>query len=204
MTKRAFDLFLFAAPLVLVACSDSGNHKADAWVDDDAPVDRPIFLDSPPAIDANNVVDADGTKLDGSRDACPNLAGAYKLTTEIVSTTCKVGLNVITQPDTYTFTQTAPSCQFTMTNSIYTGPIYAGHFAMAGSQAKVIWDSVTPAPTAATYAITYTSEDLTITPGTTVGSSTIVGTFTWHSAAGCDGTTNVCNGSVPAGCPTPQ
>ena len=75
---------------------------------------------------------------------------------------------------------------------------------MAGGKAKVIWDSVAPAPTILTYALSYTSEDLAITPGTTAATSTIVGSFAWHSAADCDGTTNVCNGAIPAGCPTPK
>jgi hypothetical protein len=121
-----------------------------------------------------------------------------------VSTTCSLGLHTITQPITYTFTQTAPSCKFTMTNSIYPGSTYTGHFTMAGSNAKVTWDSVDSAPTVAGYALTYTGEDLTITPAVAPATSTVSGSFTWHSAAGCDGTTNVCSGTVAAGCPTPQ
>jgi hypothetical protein len=147
---------------------------------------------------------SDGPKTSASGDNCPSLAGAYSLTTEIVSTTCSVGLHAITEPASYTFTQAAPSCNFTMTNSIYAGSTYTGHFAMEGSQAKVIWDSVAPAPSVAGYALTYTGEDLTITPAAAPATSTIVGSFTWQSAAACDGTTNVCNGSVPAGCLTPQ
>ena len=139
-----------------------------------------------------------------SGDTCSNLAGAYSLTTEIVATTCRLGLNTITQPITYTFTQAAPSCSFTMTNSLYTGSIYTGHFVMAGTSAKVLWDGVDPPPTAAGYALSYTEFDLTVTPATTSAPATIVGSFTWHSAAACDGTTNVCNGTVPAGCLTPQ
>ncbi len=139
----------------------------------------------------------------GSGDGCPSLAGAYAVTTQIVSTTCRLGLNAIT-PSTYTFTQTAPGCQFTMTNSIYSGSVYAGHFVMAGTNAKVIWDSVDPPPTSVGYALSYTAEDLTLTPGATAAASTLFGTFTWHSAAECDGTTNVCSGTVSAGCPTPQ
>jgi hypothetical protein len=131
-------------------------------------------------------------------DNCPDLAGAYSVTTEIVSTTCRLGLHTITQPDTYTFTQIAPSCQFTMTNSIYPNSTYAGHFIVTGDNAKVAWDSVTPGLASAGYALTYTAEDLIIAPGT------LSGNFTWHSGAACDGTTNVCNGSVPSGCPTPQ
>ena len=131
-------------------------------------------------------------------DNCPDLSGAYSVTTEIVSTTCRLGLHTITQPDTYTFTQIAPSCQFTMINSVYPSSVYAGHFVVAGDSAKVIWDSETPALTSTGYALTYTAEDLTIAPGTLSGS------FTWHSGAACDGTTNVCNGSVPTGCAIPQ
>jgi hypothetical protein len=162
------------------------------------------------AVDAgstNYAVDAGSTNYAadaGSGNICPNLAGAYILTTEIVSTTCKIGLHAITDPITYTFTQTAPSCNFTMANTVYPSSLYTGHFVMAGSQAKVIWDSVDPAPSAAGYAFSYTAVNLVITPGATVATSTIVGSFNWHSAADCDGTTNVCNGTVPAGCLTPQ
>jgi hypothetical protein len=138
-----------------------------------------------------------------TNDGCPNLAGVYSLTTEIVSTTCKLGLHVITEA-TYTFTQTAPSCNFTMANTVYPSAKYTGHFAMSGSQAKVIWDLIDPAPSAAGYALTYTAVNLVITPGATVAASTIIGSFAWHSAANCDGATNVCNGAVPAGCLTPQ
>jgi hypothetical protein len=109
-------------------------------------------------------------------------------------------LHTITQPITYTFEQTAPSCDFTMTNSVYPDSTYTGHFTVEGTQVKVTWDSVSPTPSAAGHALTYTGEDLTITPATLA----LAGTFSWQSAAGCDGTTNVCNGSVPAGCPTPQ
>ena len=137
-------------------------------------------------------------------DSCSNLAGTYNVTTEIVSTDCKKGLNVITQPITYVFTQAAPSCAFTMTNSVYSGSVYTGHFTMAGSNAQVTWDSVAPTPSSAGYALTYTAESLTIVPGATPETSALFGTFSWHSGAACDGTTNVCSGSVPAGCPTPQ
>ena len=180
-------------------------------------VDAPAASDTAPinAVDVApiNVIDSSITNavdtaptlgdIDGGANAsCPNLAGAYILTTQIVSTTCKLGLNTITQPITYTFKQTAPSCSFTMTASIYPSSTYTGHFVMAGGKAKVIWDSVAPAPTILSYALTYTGEDLTITPGTTAATSMIAGSFTWHSGADCDGTTNVCNGAVPAGCPT--
>jgi hypothetical protein len=74
---------------------------------------------------------------------------------------------------------------------------------MVGTNAKVTWDSVVPAPTSAGYALTYTAEDLTIVPGPTPDTSALFGTFTWQSAAACGGTTNVCHGAVPAGCPTP-
>jgi hypothetical protein len=147
---------------------------------------------------------SDGDKSGNDGTGCPSLAGAYTLTTQVVTTTCRVGLNTITQPVVYTFTQTAPACTFTMTNSVYTGPTYTGHFAMEGSNAKVVWDSVSPAPTAAGYALTYTAEDITIIPGATQATSVISGTFSWTSAAACEGTTNICNGAVPAGCPTPQ
>jgi hypothetical protein len=143
-----------------------------------------------------------GVPLPG--DSCPNLAGTYNVTTQVISTTCKLGLNVITQPITYVFTQAAPSCAFTMTNSVYPGSVYTGHFTMAGSNAQVTWDSVAPTPTSAGYALTYTAESLTIVPGPTPETSALFGTFAWHSGAACDGTTNVCSGSVPAGCPTPQ
>ena len=97
---------------------------------------------------------------------CPDLSGAYSVTTEIVSTTCRLGLHNITQPDTYTFTQIAPSCQFTMINSIYPSSVYTGHFVVTGDSAKVIWDSVSPTPVSGGYALTYTAEDFTIAPGT--------------------------------------
>jgi hypothetical protein len=132
--------------------------------------------------------------------ACPSLSGAYSVTTEIVSTTCALGLHAITQPVTYTFTQIAPACTFTMTNSVYPSSTYSGHFTMEGSTAKITWDSVTPTPTAAGYALTYTGETLAIA----TASSKLSGSFSWHSAANCDGTTNVCAGTVPAGCLTPQ
>ena len=176
----------------------------------DAPATNTIDTSSTPSgIDAaTTAIDAAPTAggIDGGPSGvCPNLAGAYTLTTQIVSTTCKVGLNTVTQPITYTFKQSAPSCSFTMTASIYAGSTYTGHFVMAGGKAKVFWDSVAPAPTILTYALSYTGEDLAITPGATAATSTIVGSFTWHSAADCDGTTNVCNGAIPTGgCPTPK
>jgi hypothetical protein len=94
--------------------------------------------------------------------------------------------------------QTAPSCSFTMTNSLYPDSLYSGYFTMDGAQAKVTWTSVVPAPAAVGGALTYTGENLTISPGA------ISGSFDWSSAASCTGTTNVCNGSVPSGCLTPN
>jgi hypothetical protein len=134
---------------------------------------------------------------------CPDLAGAYSVTTEIVSTTCAVGLHVITEPITWTFAQTAPSCDFTMTNSLYPSSVYTGSFTMVGTQAKVTWTSVSPNPTVGGFALSYTSENLTISPAVSPAVSTLSGSFVWHSGAGCDGTTNVCHGSVPSGCLTP-
>ena len=131
---------------------------------------------------------------------CPDLAGTYTVTTEIVSTTCSLGLHAITQPIAYTFTQSAPSCAFTMTNGVYPGSTYAGRFTVNGGRVSVTWDSVNPPPTVAGYALSYTGESLTIAPAT----GTLSGSFSWHSAAGCDGTTNVCNDAVPAGCLTPR
>jgi hypothetical protein len=69
-------------------------------------------------------------------------AGTYGVTTQIVSTTCAVGLHSITQPVTWTFAQTAPSCDFTMTNSVYPASQYAGHFTMVWNDAQVTWTSV--------------------------------------------------------------
>jgi hypothetical protein len=84
-----------------------------------------------------------------------------------------------------------------MTNSIYASTVYTGYFTMKGTQATVTWTSAVPAPISGGHALTYTSEDLTITAPATVS-----GSFAWHSAYGCDGTTNICHGSVPAGCLT--
>jgi len=134
---------------------------------------------------------------------CPSLAGAYRVTTDIVATTCGAEWLDLTTAAVYTFVQAAPSCSFTMTNSVYAGSVYSGHFVMAGSNAQVLWDSVNPAPSVLGNALTYTSESLTITPGATQAASTLVGSFAWQSAANCGGTTNVCNGSVTS-CPTPQ
>jgi hypothetical protein len=172
-------------------------------------VDATAIDVAPTGIDAT-AIDAAPTagNIDGGpNNGCPNLAGAYSVTTQIVNMNpCKVGLNTITEPITYTFKQTAPSCSFTMAASIYPSSNYSGHFVMAGGKAKVIWDSVDPAPTILGYAVSYTGEDLTITPGTTAATSTLAGSFTWHvtTTTGCDGTTNVCSGSIPAGCPTPK
>ena len=137
-------------------------------------------------------------------DGCPSFAGAYSVTTEIVTTTCPLGLHVISTPVTWTFVQSAPSCNFTMTNSLYPKSQYAGVFSMDGTQAKVTWSTVTPAPMVSGRVLTYTSESLTISPAVapaTVG--TISGSFDWNSAYPCTGTTNVCHGSVPAGCLSP-
>ena len=133
----------------------------------------------------------------GPADSCADFSGAYSVTTEIVATTCRLGLHAITPSITWTFAQTAPSCSFTMTNSLYAGSQYSGYFTMVGAQATVTWTSVVPAPSAVGYALTYTGENLTISPGA------ISGSFDWSSAALCTGTTNVCNGSVATGCPTP-
>jgi hypothetical protein len=99
------------------------------------------------------------------------------VTTEIVSTTCAVGLHTITQPITWTFVQTAPSCNFTMTNSVYPASQYAGHFTMVGNNAQVTWTSVTPAPTVLGATLTYTSENLTIIPAVAPAAATISGSF---------------------------
>jgi hypothetical protein len=137
-------------------------------------------------------------------DTCSSFAGTYSVTTEIVSTTCPVGLHAITEPITWTFVQTAPSCSFTMTNSLYPSSEYSGHFTMQGSDAKVVWTTVTPAPTVGGGALTYTSEDLTIQPAVAPATPTLSGSFAWNNAYPCDGTTNVCSGSVAAGCVSPN
>lgn len=132
-------------------------------------------------------------------DTCSSFAGAYGVTSEIVATDCPLGLHAITQPITWTFVQTAPSCSFTMTSSLYGGSQYSGYFTMQGTQAKVTWTSVDPAPVSGGHALTYASENLVIAaPGSVSGS------FAWSSAYGCTGTTNICHGSVPAGCLTPN
>lgn len=137
-------------------------------------------------------------------DNCSNFAGTYSVTTEIVSTNCPVGLHVISEPVTWTFVQSAASCNFTMTNSLYPGSQYSGHFSMEGTQAKVTWTSVNPDPSAGGRALTYTSEDLTISPAVAPATPTISGSFAWNSAYPCTGTTNVCHGSVASGCLTPN
>jgi len=133
---------------------------------------------------------------------CPNFAGNYSVTTEIVSTTCPAVLDRVTDA-TWKFTQAAPSCAFTMTDTTYSGSVYSGHFAMSGTDATVSFDSVSPAPTPGGYTLTYVSESLTIYPAVAPASSTISGSFVFHSAYPCDGTTNVCHGTVAA-CLTPQ
>lgn len=75
---------------------------------------------------------------------------------------------------------------------------------MTGTQAKVTWTIVDPAPISGGFALTYTSEDLTISAGVAPAAGTISGNFAWNSAYPCSGITNVCNGSVATGCPTPK
>ena len=133
----------------------------------------------------------------GPTDNCSDFSGNYGVTTEIVGTTCPLGLHVITPSITWSFAQTAPSCSFTMTNSLYPSSQYSGYFTMVGTQATVTWTSVVPAPAAVGGALTYTGENLTIGPGA------ISGSFNWNSAYPCTGTTNVCNGSAASDCLTP-
>jgi hypothetical protein len=85
-----------------------------------------------------------------------------------------------------------------MTNSLYPSSQYSGYFTMVGTQATVTWTSVAPAPLVSGYALTYTAENLTISPGA------ISGSFNWNSAYPCTGTTNVCNGSAALNCLTPN
>lgn len=148
------------------------------------------------------VVACGGTSSSSPAESCPNFAGTYSVTTEIVSTNCPVGLHVVTGA-TWTVLQTAPSCSFTMTNSVYPGSQYTGTFSMEGTQAKVTWTSVSPTPTVAGYALTYASEDLTISPAVAPATSTISGSFAWNNAYPCTGSTDVCHGSV-ASCTTPN
>jgi hypothetical protein len=140
----------------------------------------------------------------GPTDNCSSFAGTYSVTTEIVSTDCPLGLHAITQPITWTFVQTAPSCSFTMTNSLYPSSQYSGHLSMDGTQAKVTWTTVSPAPVVSGRALTYTSENLTIRPAVAPATATISGSFAWTSAYPCSGTTNVCHGTVASGCLTPN
>ena len=130
-------------------------------------------------------------------DNCSDFSGTYSVTTEIVSTDCALGLHAISSSVTWTFAQTAPSCNFTMTNSLYPTSQYSGYFTMEGAQAKITWTSVVPAPSVAGRALTYTGENLTISPGA------ISGSFDW-SAVSCIGTTNVCNGSAASDCLIPK
>jgi hypothetical protein len=145
-----------------------------------------------------------GGTSNGPANNCSDFSGPYSLTTEIVSTTCPVGLHVITQAITWTFVQTAPSCNFTMTNSLYPDSQYSGYFSTQGSGAKVTWTSVAPAPSVGGYALTYTSEDLTVSPAVAPGTPTISGSVAWSSAYPCTGTTNVCNGSAASDCLIPN
>ena len=149
---------------------------------------------------ATGSIDGGSTPIGG----CPDLSGVYNVTTEIVSTTCPLGLHVITQPIAWTFVQTAPSCDFTMTNSLYPTSHYAGQFSMVGTQAKVIWTTSTPAPIVSGYALTYAAENLTIAPAVPPAAAKLSGSFDWSSAYPCTGTTNVCSGSVASGCLTPN
>ena len=149
---------------------------------------------------ATGSLDTAGTPIGG----CPDLSGTYNVTTEIVSTTCPLGLHVITQPITWTFVQAAPSCNFTMTNSLYPASHYAGQFSMVGTQAKVTWTSATPAPIVSGFALTYSAETLTIAPAVPPAAAKLSGSFDWSSAYPCTGTTNVCSGSVASGCLTPN
>jgi hypothetical protein len=149
----------------------------------------------------------------GPANNCTDFSGAYSVITQIIQSapgTCSLAIGVVT-PATYTFTQSAPSCEFAMTNSIYSRSAayshdtsqYKGHFDMTGNQAKVYWDSVTPLPKSGSsqqYDLTYSNPvDLTISPGTT---PTISGKFGWHASTPCDGLTYVCYGSG-AHCTTP-
>lgn len=140
----------------------------------------------------------------GTGGGCASFSGAYDVTTEIVDTTCPVGLHTISQPVTWTFTQAAPSCDFTMTNSLYSSSVYSGHFTMDGTRAKVTWTSVMPAPVVGGRALTYTAEDLTITAAAASAAGSVSGSFEWSSAYPCTGTTNVCSGTLTAGCPIPN
>jgi hypothetical protein len=145
-----------------------------------------------------------GSSNSGPADNCSSFAGTYSVTTEIVSTNCPIGLHAITEPITWTFVQTAPSCSFTMTNTLYPSSQYSGYFSMDGTQAKVTWTSVSPAPVVGGYALTYTSENLTISPAVAPAPSTLSGAFAWSNGYPCSGTTNVCHGSVATGCLNPD
>jgi len=127
-----------------------------------------------------------------SNKSCPALAGAYPVTTEIVSVSgCTlVRAGTITRNVTYTFTQATPSCDFKMVNSVYPDSTYSGHFTMSGSAANVHWDSEEPA-----LSFTYSGEDLTLTPASASAGATLIGNFAWTTGS-CQGTTNVCAGDV--------
>ena len=146
----------------------------------------------------------DGGTANVPANDCANFAGTYNVTTEIVSTNCPAGLHTISQPVTWTFAQTAPSCRFTMSNLLYPNAVYTGYFTMQGTAATVTWTSVSPAPVVAAHALSYTSETLTIHPAAGSASGTVSGSFAWNSAYPCSGTTNVCSGTIAAGCATPN
>ena len=156
------------------------------------------------AQDGGTSSDASGATRDGGANDCTDFSGTYDVTTEVVATDCSLGLHAISQPVRWKFLQTAPSCDFHMNNSLYPDCVYTGYFTMTGTQAKITWTQVVPAPLVAGRTLTYTSEDLTIAAGADGGGGILSGTFAWGSSAPCTGTTNVCHGSVPAGCPTPN
>jgi hypothetical protein len=136
----------------------------------------------------------------GPTDNCPNLAGAYPVTTEIMS---GYGSGTVTDM-TFTFTQTAPSCDFEMDNSHYSSasykPVYKGRFNWTGTEATFSWESVSPSPMASGYALSYPSSALTM--AVSGGVTRVFGSFNW-AASSLSGSTNVCNGTVST-CTTPQ
>jgi len=184
---------VLAASAVALACSSSGGDDTDGGT----------------ATDGGDGGGGSGSDTGGSSGSdtgavgnnCTDFAGAYDVTTEIVATDCSLGLHTITQPVKWTFTQSAPSCAFTMKNSVYPDCVYSGYFTMAAAGAKITWTQVVPDPIVASRTLTYTSEDLSIS----VSSGRIIfGSFNWSSSSPCTGTTNVCHGTVPAGCATPN
>jgi len=192
---------VLAASAVALACSSSGGDDTDGGTATDGGDGGGGSGSDTGGSSGSDTGGSSGSDTGTVGNNCTDFAGAYDVTTEIVATDCSLGLHTITQPVKWTFTQSAPSCAFTMKNSVYPDCVYSGYFTMAAAGAKITWTQVVPDPIVASRTLTYTSEDLSIS----VSSGRIIfGSFNWSSSSPCTGTTNVCHGTVPAGCATPN